>query len=188
MLDGRSIFHRAKSSLREDPASTETPSIDPRSQTRTYPATGAVASLERLIAHIEACALAVYSANDLPIRPGHYAKSRQGQGWRFLAETLTAEERWALIEANADDPTYLFGTLEDLGAKGCDPASPVGQASYVLKECRAARMACRAGSQQTSAQSLESAIRLGRKWAELEGTLTGTEESAKPVKPSAPPG
>ena len=120
-----------------------------------------------LLSEIEAGACAIYARHGLPDRPGHYARSQQTKVWRFLSETLTAEERWTLVTAQRPGSAWRFGTLDDLGDQADSPPE-VRRAARMLSQCRRLRARLREGGGLSLAEDLEAAIRLGMEWRQVE--------------------
>ncbi len=130
-------------------------------------------SLFSLLSEMEAAACAVYARHGLPVEPGHYALSARTGDWRYLADTLTAEERWALVLAQKPGSGWRFGALPDLGDQGDSPPE-VQRAARILKSCDQIRARVRSGA---SAADFEMAIRLGADRIEPE-----REQAAPPPK------
>ena len=131
-------------------------------------------SLLALLAEMEAAARAVYARHGLPVEPGQYARSAKTGDWRYLADALTAEERWALVLAQKPGSGWRFGALPDRGAQDSSPAE-VQRAARILRSCDHIRVRVRRGA---SAADLEMAIRLGADGIELE-----RDQAAPPPKP-----
>lgn len=138
--------------------------------------------VSRLLSDIEATALAIYEAHDAPTRPGQYVRSPKTRRWRFLADHLSAEERWALVVANPPEDGWRYGALEDIGA---DPTEPpdLRAASALLRGCRRLRTSLRDRTILTQAEDIEAALRLGADWRMLKQALGRRE--AEPLKLSA---
>jgi hypothetical protein len=139
--------------------------------------------LSPLLSEIEASASAVFARHGLPDRLGHYAHSPKVEGWRFLSETLTAEERWSLVNAQREGSGWRFGTLEDLLDQPDRPA-PVRQAADLLRLCRRLRGAVASSTSAAPAEDLEAAIRLGAAWRDLKDA---TSEAGDPPAALANP-
>jgi hypothetical protein len=139
--------------------------------------------VSRLLSDIEATALAIYEAHDAPTRPGQYVRSPKTRRWRFLADRLGAEERWAMVLANPPEDGWRYGALEDIGA---DPAEPpeLRAASALLRGCRQLRTSLRTRDLTTQADDIEAALRLGADWRMLKQALGQRE--AEPLKLTAP--
>lgn len=131
-------------------------------------------SLLALLSEMEAAACAVYARHGLPVQPGQYALSAKTGDWRYLAEALTAEERWALVLAQKPGSGWRFGTLPSLADLEDSPPE-VQRAARVLKACDQIRARVRGGA---SAADLEMAIRLG-----VDGLEPEREQAAPPPKP-----
>lgn len=137
-----------------------------------------------LLSQIEAAACAVYARNDLPDRRGHYARSSTTGAWRFVSEALSAEERWALFNAQRPGSGWRFGTLEDLGDKPDNPAE-VRQAAQALRNCHALRTRLAEGGSPSLGDELEAAIRLGSAWRQLAETRPAPARE-EPLRLSVP--
>jgi hypothetical protein len=120
-----------------------------------------------LLSEIEAAACEVYARHDLPSLPGHYARSPKANAWRFLSETLTAEERWGLVLAQKDGSKWRFGSLEDLGDHPDNPPE-VRRAAEALRACHQLRARLREGGGSDQGETLETAIRLGVIWRQMD--------------------
>ena len=140
-------------------------------------------AVSRLLTDIEATALAIYQAHDAPTRPGEYVRSPKTRRWRFLADRLSAEERWALVLANPPEDGWRYGALEDIGA---DPAEApeLRAAAALLRGCRRLRASLRNRDLTSQADDIEAALRLGADWRTLKQAL-GRRES-EPMKLTAP--
>ncbi|WGM45604.1 hypothetical protein KOAAANKH_00467 [Brevundimonas sp. NIBR10] len=141
----------------------------------------------RLLSEIEAGALAVYAAHDLPTRPGQYARSPRATGWRYLADDLTAEERWALVLAQKDGSGWRFGSLEDIGDQPDSPPD-LKEASLMLRDCHTLRTRLAERSGPDFANDVETAIDLGMAWRQLQLSPPRSVEVriAPPAKPKKP--
>jgi hypothetical protein len=122
--------------------------------------------ISALLAEIEAGALATYAAHGLPDQKGHYARSAKSPQWRFVSETLTAEERWALVTAQKPGSTWRFGALEDLGDQADSPPD-LQRAGRILRACRQLRTRLAEGGLGLG-EDLEAALRLGVEWQALQ--------------------
>lgn len=120
-----------------------------------------------MLAGIEAAACEVYARHDLPSLPGHYARSPKAKGWRFLSETLTAEERWALVLAQKDGSLWRFGSLEDMGDHPDSPLE-VRHAAEAMRACHSLRARLNEDDKSDLEEILETAIRLGAAWRQME--------------------
>lgn len=132
-------------------------------------------AISLLLSEIEASACAIYARHGLPDRPGHYARSQQTKVWRFLSDTLTAEERWAMVVAQRPGSAWRFGTLDDLGDQPDNPPE-VRRAAWMLNQCRTLRARLRQGGGASLAEDLETAIRLGSEWREIEAAPTAVSQ------------
>ena len=116
-------------------------------------------SFDALLRAVEGTALAIYAACGLPTAAGHYARNPQGGAWKFVAESLTPEERFALMQANPPERGWRFGRLADLGRLSADPT--VVLAGTLLAEVAHIRTVGRAGA---TSGDLMRAVRLGELW------------------------
>jgi len=117
-------------------------------------------ALDDLMSEIEAAALEVYEVHGLPLRRGHYVRSPRSSRWTFVAEFLSAEERWALVLSKPSGRGWRFATRDELG--NGHPLASVQSAAQVLGACRALR------SKITGGCNIEAAIRLGYEWRALQ--------------------
>jgi len=136
----------------------------------------------RLLSEIEGSACAVFARHGLPDRPGHYAYSPTADSWRFLAEDLTAEERWSLVNAQRAGSGWRFGTLEDLGDQPGNPAE-VRHAAEMLRACRLLRVRLDQGGGAALAEALEAALGLGVRWRAVSEPRGETPVPPAPVTP-----
>lgn len=135
--------------------------------------------IHALLDEIEAAGRAVYAAHGLPDQPGHYARSARSPHWRFVSETLTAEERWALVTAQKPGSGWRFGALEDLGDQPDSPPD-LKRAAGLLRACRQLRGRL-AEAAYGLGEDLEAALRLGVEWTTL------TSETPAEVQPQGLP-
>lgn len=140
-------------------------------------------AVSALLSEIEQTALAIYEAHNVPIRPGQYVRSPRTRRWRFLADRLSAEERWALVLANPPEDGWRYGALEDIGA---DPAGPpeLKAAAALLTGCVRLRTSLGNRDATTLSDDIEAALRLGADWRVLKQALGRRE--AEPLKLTAP--
>jgi hypothetical protein len=132
----------------------------------------APAPVHALLDEIEASAIETYRLHGLPTRLGQYARSRRGKQWKFVAETLTAEERWELFLANDSRKGWRFASLEELGAQDPDGPSDLRKAADLLTACRSLRLSLGGRSTTSSAEDIETALRLGSDWRVIELALS----------------
>lgn len=81
-------------------------------------------SLDAVLARLsvlEAGALAVYAAHDLPTGAGHYRRGPRAQRWTWLGADLSPEARWAEILARPPEKGWRHAALADLGARDGRP-------------------------------------------------------------------
>ena len=139
--------------------------------------------ISQMLSRIEADACAVYVRHGLPDRPGQYARSPRTE-WRFLADHLTVEERWALVDAQRPGSGWRFGSLADLGAADDNPPE-VRRASEVLRACAQLRARLTEGGGGLS-EDLETAVRLGAAWETLAAPPALVAVPREPLRLTAP--
>lgn len=154
----------------------------------------AQSAIHSLLSDIELGALETYAAHELPTRPGQYATSPRGKGWKFVGENLSAEERWSLALENGSTAGWKFKALEDLGAGEIDDSGDLAKASDILRACRTLKDSLQTNASPTFADDLERAIRLGADWqqnrlvAERKDSGGLRFNAATPSKPARPSG
>lgn len=119
---------------------------------------------------IERSALAIFAAHNLHCKRAHCGKSPRARCWTFIAEHLSAEERWRLA---LERPGWRFATLEDLGGQAAQP-SQVRKAARMLATCAMVGGRLPSGL----AAEVEAAIRLGHDWREVR-----RDQSTTPATP-----
>lgn len=112
---------------------------------------------------IEAAALEVYAANDLPDQPGHYRRAPNETEWRFLGAHLAPEARFALALEHPPEQGWRFARLQDLGARS--DRADVREASRLLNDVAEFRLARRGVLTQ---DHLLMAMELGGAWRTLQ--------------------
>ncbi len=137
--------------------------------------------LDRLLLDIERDALAVYAANDLPTRTGHYARAPGDRIWQFVAERMTPEDRWGLLDEYPPQDGWRFATLQKLGRYEPD-GSPTVAAAALLDDCFTLRDSPQA-RQEATMLLLERSIRLGAAWQSL---AQGARDEPEPVEIAKP--
>ena len=162
------VRNRASVTRLDDPPSP--PDFDPIDADPSH------ASLTSLLDEIEASACAVYRRHDLPTAPGQYARSAKTGQWRYLSDSLTAEERWALVLAQKPGSGWRFASLPDLGDQTDGPAD-LRLASRVLRACHHLR--ARMKQDTPSDEALEMSIRLGADWLQLQSGSISSKPAAK---------
>lgn len=141
-----------------------------------------------MLSEMEAAACAVFADHGLPDRPGEYALSPRSTTWRYLSESLTAEERWALVLAQKEGSGWRFGTLAVLGDQPDSPAA-VRRAAQVLKSCAQLRASLAQGGSADLDETLQAAIGLGAVWRQLDAgpeLLAARHEPLKLTMPTKP--
>jgi len=127
-----------------------------------------------VMAKVEKLAFKVYGEYGLPTEPGHYRRAPTGEAWVYLGEHLDAETRWAMILEMPPEAGWRYATLEDIGRYPGAPAE-LKAASNLLATCRhlKARLANREPG--NPGDDIETAIRLGVDWRELQDLLSWRE-------------
>jgi len=143
-------------------------------------------SLSLLLSEIEEAALAAYGAHGLPTHPGQYARSHKGKGWRFLANDLTVEERWALVLAQREGSRWRFGALHDLGS-GSDNPEAVRQAAAILKSCHLLQSRLDEARSPDLGEAIEAAIGLGSAWRQMTNPAEPPLPESDAVNRASPP-
>lgn len=136
-----------------------------------------------LLTEIEQTAQTIYRAHDLPVRPGQYARSPRSRRWKFIADSLAPDERWALVLANTHRGAWRYGALHDLGAVAGSPPD-LRAAADLLAGCHLLRKRLRERGSLLLEDDLEAAIRLGALWAEVR--QASVWKSASPLRLQAP--
>lgn len=119
-------------------------------------------ALESALEEIEAGALEVYARFGLPTRAGHYRKAPGEDEWRFIAETLSPADRFALALEHPPEAGWRFARLQDLG--GRSDRADLRAASRLLNEAARIRTARRG---LLTEDHLLAAMELGAAWRAL---------------------
>lgn len=138
----------------------------------------AAPSIRLLLDEVEAAALSVYRSHGLPTQIGQYARSARSKAWKFVAEELNAEERWALFLANDSGKGWRFSSLEDLGLMEAGGSSELRKASDLLTACRTLRASLAGRGTTSRADDIETAIRLGSEWRMIELAVTRVRDGS----------
>lgn len=117
-----------------------------------------------VLLEIEQIALETYAAHNLPTRQGEYGKGPRGKVWKFIGESLSAEERWSLALEKGSTAGWQFMALEDLGSGERDASGDLARASDMLRTCKALRSSLQVTMSLTFPEDVERAIRLGASW------------------------
>lgn len=133
---------------------------------------------------IETLALAVYAEYGLPTRRGHYRKGPRAAHWRWVAERLSAEERFALVLARPPEKGWRHGALEDIGAHETRKPRLV-EAARLLAGVAALRRRLREGAM---AEDIAAALTLGDDWRALHDAQTLRAASRLSLRPPASTG
>ena len=110
------------------------------------------------LAELEAGALRVYAAHDLPTRPGHYRRGPRAGRWTWLGTDLPPEARWAEVLARPPEKGWRHAALADLGARDGRPGAVA--ASETLKAVGRLRARLTSGEPLTPEDLLD-ALTLG---------------------------
>jgi hypothetical protein len=136
----------------------------------------ASAAVLPIMAKVEKLALQVYGDHGLPIQPGHYRRGPGSTDWVFLGEYVDAEIRWAMILENPPEAGWRYATLEDLGRAPGGPAE-LQAASNLLATCRHLKSRLLGREPGEVGDDIETAIRLGVDWRELQDLISWREAS-----------
>ena len=149
-----------------------------------------------IMAKVEKLALQVYGHHGLPTEPGHYSRGPSDEGWVFLGERVDAEVRWELILRNPPEAGWRYATLEDIGRYPGAPAD-LQAASNLLATCRHLKSRLLGREPGEPGDDIETAIRLGVDWRELQDLvswgetsrlkLTTPSDALPSPEPAAPP-
>lgn len=131
-----------------------------------------------IMAKVEKLALQVYGAHHLPVEPGHYRRGPSEEGWIFLGEHVDAEMRWAMVLQHPPEDGWRYATLEDIGRFPGAPAEILA-ASNLLATCRHLKSRLLGREPGNPGDDIETAIRLGVDWRELQDLIRWRGESAK---------
>lgn len=128
---------------------------------------------------IEALALELYSMHGLPTKPGQYARSPGDSRWKFIGDSLGAEERWMMVTELGSTKGWSFRALEEIGAEDGQSSNAVDHASRMLSACRALRQSLETGRGATTTKDdIATALTLGGDWKQASWVLakskTGT--------------
>jgi len=124
--------------------------------------------LESMLAEIESASLAIYRAEGLPIRPGHYVRAPRGSRWRFIGSGLSPQDRWSMAVDKVGSGAR-FAVLADIGRD--HPLQDVQTASRLLNRCQRLRARARSQVSSTFIQDLGAALILGTEWQKAKQGL-----------------
>ena len=141
-------------------------------------------ALSLMLDRIETTALAVYAEHGLPTRRGHYRKGPRAARWSWVAERLSAEERFALVLARPPEKGWRHGSLEDIGAHETRKPRLV-EAARLLAGVTALRRRLREGA---VAEDVATALALGEGWQALKDAQTLRAASRLSLRPPASTG
>ncbi len=122
--------------------------------------------LEDDIRSVELAALEIYSRHGLPTQAGGYAQRGLDAPWEKLADDLTPQEKWTLMEEAPEGANWRF--VERSGIGRTHPEVIVRRASALLAACEGLR-ARLTGRLPTTAQDVVDALQLGAASAWLAG-------------------
>lgn len=129
-----------------------------------------------IMAKVEKLALQVYAQHDLPTQPGHYRRGPASDGWVYLGEHVDAEMRWAMVLTSPPEDGWRYATLEDIGRYPGAPAE-LQAASNLLATCRHLKSRLLGREPGEAGDDIETAIRLGVDWRELQDLISSGETS-----------
>lgn len=120
-------------------------------------------ALTALLDQVEATALSVYAEHGLPTRRGHYRKGPRAKRWRWIAERVSPEDRFAMVLARPPEKGWRHGALEDIGA--LERGGPrLVEAARLLAGVALLRRRLREGAMF---EDLAAALALGADWRAL---------------------
>lgn len=134
-----------------------------------------------VMAKVEKLALQVYGAHNLPTEPGHYRRGPNSDGWVFLGETIEAEVRWAMVLQHPPQEGWRYATLEDIGRFPGAPTELLAAAN-LLSTCRHLKSRLLGREPGEPGDDIETAIRLGVDWRELQDLISWGETSKLRLK------
>ncbi|WGM29879.1 hypothetical protein [Brevundimonas sp. NIBR11] len=129
-----------------------------------------------IMAKVEKLALQVYAEYGLPTQPGHYRRGPSTDGWVFLGEHIDAGMRWSMLLSNPPEQGWRYATLEDIGRFSGAPAE-LQAASNLLATCRHLKQRLLGREPGEPGDDIETAIRLGVDWRELQDLISWRETS-----------
>lgn len=143
-----------------------------------------------IMAKVEKLAFQIYAEHGLPTQPGHYRRGPADETWTYLGEHVDAQMRWAMVLAHPPEEGWRYASLEDIGRYPGAPAE-LQAASNLLATCRHLKSRLLGREPGEPGDDIETAIRLGVDWKELQELIRWRETSKlKLTKPSdalAPP-
>ncbi len=134
-----------------------------------------------IMAKVEKLALQVYAANHLPIEAGHYRRGPTSDGWVYLGEQIDAEVRWAMVLQHPPEEGWHYATLEDIGRFPGAPTELLAAAN-LLSTCRHLKARLLGREPGEPGDDIETAIRLGVDWRELQDLVAWGETSRLRLK------
>ncbi|MBX9616326.1 MAG: hypothetical protein K2X25_12080 [Caulobacteraceae bacterium] len=140
-----------------------------------------------VMAEVEALALRIYGAHDLPTRPGHYRRGPDAGTWVYLGEQVDPDLRWAMVLEMPPEAGWRYATLEDIGRFPGAPAD-LRAASELLATCRHLKSRLAGREPGHPGDDLETAIRLGASWRGLTDALAQRSKSRLKLTPPSDPG
>ena len=134
-----------------------------------------------IMAKVEKLALQVYAANHLPTEPGHYRRGPSSDGWLYLGEHVDADARWAMVLQHPPEEGWRYATLEDIGRFPGAPPELLAAAN-LLSTCRHLKSRLLGREPGEPGDDIETAIRLGVDWRELQDLMAWGETSRLQLK------
>ena len=129
-----------------------------------------------VMAKVEKLALQVYGAHNLPTEPGHYRRGPSSDSWVYLGENIDSEMRWAMVLQHPPQEGWRYATLEDIGRFPGAPAELLAAAN-LLATCRHLKSRLLGREPGEPGDDIETAIRLGVDWRELQDLMSWGETS-----------
>ncbi|MGV3579557.1 hypothetical protein [Brevundimonas sp.] len=129
-----------------------------------------------IMAKVEKLALQVYAHHGLPTQPGHYRRGPSADAWIYLGEHVDAEMRWSMVLSSPPEEGWRYATLEDIGRYPGAPAE-LQAASNLLATCRHLKGRLQGREPGEPGDDIETAIRLGVDWRELQDLISWSETS-----------
>lgn len=129
-----------------------------------------------IIAKVEKLALQIYGDYGLPTAHGHYRRAPSADEWVFLGEEVEAEWRWAMVLERPPEAGWRYATLEDIG-RFTGASAELLAASNLLATCRHLKGRLSGREPGEPGDDIETAIRLGVDWRELQDLISWREAS-----------
>lgn len=128
------------------------------------------------IVEVEASALEVYAAHNLPTQHGHYQRAPGAAEWTWLAEEVPAELRWAMVLERPPEQGWRYATLEDIG-RFPGASAELLAAANLLSDCRHLKDRLTGREPGEPGDDIQTAIRLGFEWYALKDAMAWKEKA-----------